>query len=200
MKKILSLVLFLCWPFILLAATPTQQLAQLLQNTSTLQANFVQKIYDESGTVIDQSSGQFILARPNQFRWQVLKPMNQLVVSNGQKIWTYDADLEQVVVKSVGKAIAATPLAILSGDTNALIKDFIITGRGNVYYLHAKQSDTNFTDINLYFSNNTIVGMTLFDNLGQKTELHFTQLKTNVAVTASDFVFVPPQGVDVVQG
>ncbi len=177
----------------------TQELIKLLQNTRTMQADFVQKIYDENGSVIDTSNGTLVLSKPNKFRWQVVNPMNQLVVSNGSKIWTYDADLAQVVIKPVNQAIAATPLAILSGSTEALGKGYVITKQGDSYKLVVKQQETNFTTIILKFSNGAISGMTLFDNLGQKTQLEFTEVKINLPVKTSDFQFTPPKGVDVIK-
>jgi outer membrane lipoprotein carrier protein len=180
------------------AADPTHELIALLNKTNTLTANFTQKIYDENGSVIDQSKGKLMLAKPDFFRWDVTKPMKQLVVSNAKQVWIYDPDLEQVIIKPVDQAISAAPLAILSGSTSALTKDFKVTKIKEGYQLASKAEDLSFKTIQLSFKQDRITAMILFDNLGQKTELQFSNLSMNPVLPKGTFEFVPPKGVDVI--
>jgi outer membrane lipoprotein carrier protein len=180
------------------ASRSAETLISLLNQTSRLSADFTQKIYDESGHLIDQSSGKLSLAKPDRFRWEVLKPMKQLVVSNSHQIWIYDPDLAQVIIKPVDKAVNAAPLAILSGATEALTKDFKINRIKEGYQLTSQVEDLNFDRIQLWFKDGKISAMILFDNLGQKTELIFSNLSLNPILSKETFEFVSPKGVDVI--
>jgi outer membrane lipoprotein carrier protein len=73
------------------------------------------------------SSGTFEFARPNRFRFSYLKPFEQQIVSDGQKVWIYDADLNQVTVRKLGQALGATPAALLAGA--ALEKEFDLSAQ-----------------------------------------------------------------------
>src|SRR5437660_1200886 len=94
-KKILILFFF----SLPLYANPSDDLIQLLNNIHTMQATFKQTVLDTKGKILSRSEGKMSLQRPGQFRWDVLRPNRQLIVTNGQKIWIYDVDLEQVTVR-----------------------------------------------------------------------------------------------------
>src|SRR5262245_51693093 len=57
---------------------------------------FTQVVTDRTGKVLRQSSGTFSIARPGKFRWTYAKPYSQTLVGDGEKVWIYDADLNQV--------------------------------------------------------------------------------------------------------
>jgi outer membrane lipoprotein carrier protein len=139
-----------------------------------------------------------MLAKPDLFRWEVTKPAKQLVISNSHQIWIYDPDLAQVIIKPVDKAINAAPLAILSGSTEALTQDFHISKIKEGYQLASQVADLNFQTIQLHFKQDHISAMILFDNLGQKTELKFSNLSLNPILAKNTFEFISPKGVDVI--
>src|SRR5690606_10777364 len=72
-------------------------------------------VLDPQGNLLEQAEGEFQLKRPGQFRWDYDNPYPQQIVADGDNIWFYDQDLEQVTVKSQAETLAETPASLLSG-------------------------------------------------------------------------------------
>ncbi|ARG99736.1 outer membrane lipoprotein chaperone LolA [Legionella micdadei] len=152
---------------------------------------------------ISRSSGTMALERPGRFRWQTKEPMEQLVVADGQKIWVYDVDLEQVTVKKQDASLEGTAALFLSGYDNTVTRDFEVTesvsGTKQSYDLRSKSNKANFQRLKLIFNQNTLSTIEMFDQLGQHTIVSLSNVKSNPKVAASLFQFKPPKGTDVVQ-
>jgi outer membrane lipoprotein carrier protein len=198
-----AFLLFLIFLPVVAAAeeTPVQRLRGFLAKASTLQAEFSQVIIDEAGNPGQRSSGMFYLQRPGKFRWDYKKPYSQEIVSNGGKVWFYDADLEQVTAKRLDEAIGSTPALLLSGEV-ALETNFKIENQGmdeGLYWIKLvpKSEDSGFKYVLLGLDGNTLAGMELSDNFGQLTRIYFTAVKTGLKLDRSLFEFRPPPGVDV---
>ncbi len=198
MKKIIIVLLCLISP-VLFATRASQVLASLLQKTHSINANFTQTVYDANKQQLTKSSGLFMFQQPNKFYWLIQQPMKQLIICNGQKIWNYQPDLAQVVVKPLTSGITATPLAMLSGSQEVLTKHFTVSQiNDNTFKLVAKQH-SNFQIVWLYFNAGVINAMTLQDALGQRTVLDFDNVQSGVNISANKFTFTPPKGVDIVK-
>ena len=147
-----------------------------------------------------------IFSRPGKFRWQIDKPYSQLLVGDGAKVWMYDPDLRQVTVKQAGAALGGTPAALLAGESgnrSALEKDFSLheaDEREGLEWVEAtpKNRESGFEKLRLGFAGAELKAMELFDNFGQTTTLHFSNMERNPALSTSVFRFTPPPGVDVI--
>ena len=181
------------------AITATTKLVSLLKNINTIQGRFTQTIYDKDNNALAISKGIFMLQRPNRFHWQEETPMQQLTIANGKNIWFYQPDLQQVTVVSMFRHNQQTPLAILSGSTDVLNKNYSITQPDSHHFiLLSKMNNSAFRCIELVFIGNKIQQMILFDKLGQKTIVDFQQIKLNYAIAADKFQFTIPKNVDVI--
>ncbi len=166
----------------------------------TAEGDFTQRVLSTNQKVT-QSSGNFVFARPGRFRWAYVKPYEQVLYADGQTLTMYDKDLSQATVRKLGDALGSTPAAILFGET-ALDRAFALSddaSQDGVDWLIAtpKSKDTSFTRIRIGFKGGALAAMELFDALGQKTELTFSNVVRNVAVTPDTFHFAAPKGVDV---
>lgn len=164
------------------------------------QANFEQVVIDKTGAVGQRANGTFIFARPGKFRWNYVKPAQQ-IVSDGAKVWIYDQDLNQVTIKKFDTALSATPAALLTG-TAKLDSLFNTTEQGEINGLDwvlatPKQVDTGFDSVRIGFKGDVLAELELKDLFGNRTQLKFTDLKSNVVSPAGTFNFVPPKGADV---
>ena len=117
------------------------------------------------------TSGTFAFRRPGKFRWAYDKPFDQLIVGDGERVWVYDRDLNQVMVRKLDAALGATPAALLAGD-NALEKNFTLVAGGEgegLQYVDAtpKSSESQFTKIRIGFADNLPRKMLLTDAFGQ---------------------------------
>lgn len=184
----------------LLFASGLDQLHSYLDAAHAARGEFTQTVIGRAGKKPQQSSGSFAFERPGKFRWAYEKPYAQLLVSDGEKFWSYDQDLNQVTVKKIGPALGATPAALLAGE--ALDKNFILKDDGasaDIEFVAAtpKAQDATFESIRIGLMNNTPRVMEIHDNFGQVTLLRFTRFTSNPDLSANLFHFVPPKGADV---
>lgn len=182
------------------ADTASDTLTQLLNNIYTMQANFTETVKDTKGKTLNQSQGKMSLQRPGQFRWDVISPNRQLIVTNGKKIWIYDTDLQQVTIRYFGKDAGEAPALLLSHSNETLTKDFQVTTQNNAdtFLLKPKDKSSMFESIQLAFNNHEITQMQLQDHLGHITMIEFNHIVTNSQLPSSLFDFKKPANVDVI--
>ncbi|WP_313516990.1 outer membrane lipoprotein chaperone LolA [Pseudomonas sp.] len=180
-----------------------KRLTELLQQAQTLTARFTQLTLDASGANLQETAGELSLKRPGLFRWHTDAPQEQLLVSNGEKVWLYDPDLEQVTVQKLDQRLTHTPALLLSGDVSQISENFEISHKeaGGVvdFVLKPKAKDTLFDNLRVSFRNGTINDMQLIDSVGQRTNILFLGVKMNEPLDAAQFDFKIPEGADVIQ-
>lgn len=150
------------------------------------------------------SSGTFVFARPGKFIWSYEKPYQQRLQSDGQMLYVYDHDLNQVTKRRLGGALGASPAAILFG-SNDLEKSFTLRDvgmKGGLDWLELtpKTKDTQFQSVGIGFRNGNLEAMELHDVFGNVTLLTFSNIQKNPPLNASRFRFVVPKGADVISG
>lgn len=180
-----------------------QRLTELLNQAQTITARFSQLTLDGSGTQLQETAGELVLKRPGLFRWHTDAPMEQLLVSNGEKVWLYDPDLQQVTIQTLDQRLTHTPALLLSGDVSKIRENFEISHKeaGNVvdFILKPKSKDTLFDSLRLSFRNKVLNDMQLIDSIGQRTNILFLNVKMNEPQDNAQFTFEIPAGADVIQ-
>ncbi|MBB3103942.1 outer membrane lipoprotein chaperone LolA [Azomonas macrocytogenes] len=183
-------------------AGSVERLTQLLSQAETMTGRFSQLSLDGSGTRLQETSGELVLKRPGQFRWHTDKPMEQLLVSNGEKVWLFDPDLEQVTIRKLDQRQTHTPALLLSGDVSTISQNFSVshkqTGEVIEFTLKPKAKDTLFDSLHLTFRNGVVNDMQLIDGVGQRTNILFSGIKMNQKLKADTFTFNIPPGTDVI--
>lgn len=163
---------------------------------------FAQDVTDANGHRGDESRGTLALQAPRQFRWETTAPYQQTIVADGAKVWVYEPDLEQVSVRSQDAAEAHSPLTVLT-DLSQLDAQFTTSEAGEReglawLRLGSKAKDADFEYAELGFDATTLQRMRFKDQLGNVTEIRFSDWSRNPPIPAGTFAFVPPKGVDVV--
>jgi len=180
----------------------TKRLTSLLSQADTLTGRFSQLSLDASGTQLQETSGELALKRPGQFRWHTDEPMEQLLVSNGEKVWLYDPDLQQVTIQQLDQRLTHTPALLLSGDVSTISENFEVSHKevGDVidFTLRPKARDTLFDSLRLSFRGGIINDMQLIDSVGQRTNILFMGVKMNEPLKSGLFQFEIPEGADVI--
>ena len=201
MRK-LSLVLVLCAAATLAQAATLERLRAFVRDTQTARAQFTQTVSDRNGRMVQQASGEFAISRPGKFRWTIDKPYKQLLVGDGERVWIYDADLNQVVKRRNDQALGTTPAALLAGkdDVEGAFDWRDLPPADGLDWLGAtpKSKESSFTDIRLGFDAAGLAALEIFDNFGQRTLIKFARLERNPKLGPDLFRFVPPKGADVV--
>ena len=198
--------ILLCLVLVSFAADATDsaraRLDAFAKGISSISADFSQQVFDPNGAAGKGSSGTLALRAPRQFRWDVAKPYQQLIVADGEKVWVYDPDLEQVTVRAQGTEEAHSPLTVLT-DLSQLDRDFTTGEQGShdgLVWLRMKSKDkeAQFAYCDLGFDANGLVRMDFEDTLGNRTTITFSHWKRNPKLPHGTFHFAPPKGVDVI--
>ncbi len=189
------------WPAA--AADPQQLLQQFVDGVRSLSAQFVQVQYDEKGAELDRRSGDFALSRPGRFRWNYTQPYEQLMVCDGEQIWNYEPDLDQVTVRPAGRVLQDTPAALLAQGSRLserfTLEDGGRDGDAQIVRLQPKAADTDFSLIELWLKARGVPQRIRFhDALGGTTDVQFSAVSTAVIKNPAQFTFTPPAGTEVV--
>lgn len=184
-------------------ADAQQQLNEFVEQVRTATGRFSQFTVGPQGQTKPAQSGEFAFRRPGQFKWQVTKPYEQLVLSDGKQVFQFDPDLNQVTVRQVDQAIGASPAAILFG-AGALDKAFDVSRlpeRDGLLWLRAKPrgSEAGFLHVDIGMKDGLPQRILLLDAFGQTTRVELSGIVKNAALKADAFQFTPPAGVDVVR-
>ena len=179
-----------------------QRLSDFTSDLSTLSASFEQALYDENDEPLQQSSGNVQIKRPGKFFWRYEEPDRQDIVTDGQTLWLYDHELEQVTVSPVDERISGTPLVLLTGGT-PLDEQFTIEPLGGAegidwLELTPREDGSDFESVFIGLDDDGIAAMELQDSFGQATQIRFSNVATNQSIDDTTFQFEPPDGVDVI--
>ncbi len=201
-----SLKKWLCLTLLVLAntvyASGIDQLKAFLKDVKSLEGQFDQTVSDRNGKVTQKSTGTMQFSRPGKFRWEYAKPYKQIIVGDGQKLWLYDPDLNQVTVRKLNKAIGSSPAALLAGDTE-IEKNFQLKDAGvvnNLTWVEAtpKSSESTFEIVRMGFNDKELAVLELKDNFGQNTVIKLAGTRLNTKFSGDTFTFVPPKDADVI--
>ena len=199
-RTIALIGLTLCFVFGVVRARaddPTGELIALLSEIQSLQGRFEQRQYDDTGALVQASSGRFRLLRPGYFAWEIESPDRQLVIADPQFVWHHDLDLETVTRRPVTGSVDTSPLQVLGGNESVLREQFTVTrpdsGR---FLLVAGDGDAGFRQLILRVEGGNILGMEILNTLNQRVTIDFLDVDRATVLTPADFRFEPPPGAD----
>jgi outer membrane lipoprotein carrier protein len=182
-------------------AAAIDRFKSFVRATQAARADFDQKVHDRSGKLTQETKGSFVFQRPGLFRWVYAKPVDQVIVGDGERVWIHDRDLNQVTVRKLSAALGSTPAALLAGSAD-IEKAFELSDAGSrdgLEWLEAKprEREAGFERVRMGFDAEGLRAMELLDHFGQTTHLRFSNLVRNPKVDRSEFRFEPPKGADV---
>lgn len=216
MKKLVATIFIascahICW------ADGLKNLESFVKTVNSGRADFTQVVTapaKEGQTARSKtSSGSFEFSRPNRFKFVYKKPFEQSIVADGQTLWLYDADLNQVTARKQSAALGSTPAALIAAapDLNALQADFTLTAapsKDGLEWVLAtpKAKDGQLQSVRIGFradEKNTgspaLAALEILDSFGQRSVLTFNQFEVNPKLAPSVFQFKPPPGADVIR-
>lgn len=188
-----------------------------VKTVTTGKAEFTQVVTsppkDGQSPRVKTSSGTFEFSRPNRFRFDYRKPFVQTIVADGQTVWLFDADLNQVTARKQAAVLGATPAALIASAANvkALQADFVLTDAPDTDNLQwvtatpkAKDSSIQLVRVGFAAVPGTLGGAVLrtleiLDSFGQRSVLTFKAFQVNPVIPASVFEFKTPAGADVIR-
>lgn len=178
------------------------ELQRLLSQTRSLQGDFEQVTRDQDGQIVEENTGTFAIKRPGLLRWHIEEPFEQLLVSDGENLWVYDPDLEQVTISTVDEQMQQNSALLLSSDlaqirANYRVDEVRSEGGQKLFSLSPLRNSQAFERLTLSFQGETISGWELFTALGERSTFSFKGLKANQEIPDHHFDFEPPADVDV---
>lgn len=208
MKKILTAALAAC--AFAAHASSLDTLETFLKTVKSGRAAFTQVVTsparDGQPPKTRNSSGTFEFVRPNKFRFDYKKPFEQVIVADGQNIWLYDADLNQVTQRKQDSLFASTPAAIIASapNTAALTRDFNLEAapdKDGMQWAVAipKNRDGQLNNMRVGFRGGELAQLEIVDGFGQRSVIAFEKMEQNAAIPAERFHFRPPPGAQVVK-
>ncbi len=218
-RNLLACIVSALFCGVIMAQAPNPEalnsLSQFLKQTQSGRAQFTQQVI--SPAKADQaprrktSSGTFEFQRPQQFRFAYQKPFVQTMVSDGQSLWLYDADLNQVTVRKQSQGWGQTPAAFIAstGDLKVLQAEFNLLAEADsegMQWIKAtpKQSEgaVQIIRVGLKVQAQAIPVLSVLeivDGLGQTSRLNFQNFEVNVKLTPETFQFKTPAGAQVIR-
>jgi outer membrane lipoprotein carrier protein len=185
------------------AAGAIEQLKSFSSTTRSARGEFSQQLVKRTGQPGAAAKGEFAFSRPGRFRWEIQSPYQQLIVTDGSKLYFFDKDLKQVTVREAGDVISATPAAVLFGGAD-IENAFTLKEQGeqdNLQWVEAvpKVADSGFDRIRVGLRDGLPAQMEVQDAFGQVNRFTFTRISRNAAIPDDEFKFTPPPGVDVIR-
>jgi outer membrane lipoprotein carrier protein len=196
-------------------------LESFLRNTQHGQARFSQTVTSpvrdgETTARSKTSSGTFEFQRPNRFRFDYLRPFPQTIVADGQTLWLYDPDLNQVTSRSQADALGNTPAALIasSADLRQLREVFDLTNASappaagsaagwplDVVWVQARprQRDGQLQSVRIGLQGGQLAALDILDSFGQRSLLRFEHTGSSGAPAPDRFRFTAPPGADVLR-
>ena len=199
-------------------ASSLDTLETFLKSTKSGRADFTQVVTPPAKagqtTVRSKTStGQFSFVRPTRFRFDYIKPFPQVIVADGQTLWLYDADLEQVTARKQAQALGSTPAALVATavDLSTLQKEFSLEAQADadadgLQWVQAtpKNRESTIQSVRMGLRMDgvqvSLGKLEIFDAMGQRSVLSFERFEVNpVNLGATQLSFAVPKGVSVIR-
>jgi chaperone LolA len=179
-----------------------EELQSFVNQSVSGQASFVQRVYDSTGALVQESSGDLRFSRPGKFKWHYFEPYEQLLVGDGDFLWVYDLDLMQVTRVSLDQALGSSPAALLYGseDIDSYFGLEALSSDGSLLRVRVIPYEESglFERIEIGLTASIVRNMTLYDYFGQKTVIEFGQFSIPSNFNDDEFEFEVPDNVDLV--
>ena len=181
------------------AAAPTSALLTLrhkLKRFEQFSAQFEQKVFDVKGQQIQTSKGELQVQQPNKFRWQTYEPDQNLIVSDGQAVWIYNAFVEQVTAMELNKTVQQSPLWLIANQSEQAWSQFDVSTNQQGYSIVPKDPNSLTKRIIIRFNDDIISRLTIEDTQGQTSEFILSDFNASSRLANDIFNFTLPDGVE----
>jgi outer membrane lipoprotein carrier protein len=177
-------------------------IADYFSGLNTFQSSFTQTVTDSNGERLQEAQGRVWMQRPGRFRWDYETPYRQLIVADGEHLWTYDEDLEQATVEPVDEALSSTPAMLMSGFKPLdEVMSWVETGSrdGKTWYrLDPRQQDTAVEEVQIAFDAGQLAIIEVRDGFGNHTRIGFSDITRNQSIDPDRFRIQLPPGTDII--
>jgi len=175
------------------------------ESTRTFRARFVQKSYLKIMGQTQEAQGEVLIQKPGMMKWDYAAPDRQILISNQEALWLYLPEEKQATRMKIDDVYSSnTPALFLAGKgrlTEAFnVGQVLDKGATLQLVLFPKDAAHNVDHLDLIVDkkNYQILGSSVYDKLGNKTEMHFSEIEINPEISEDAFRFQAPRGVEVI--
>ena len=189
--------LSLIWPSDSRASDSIEFLIQSLEKVESMQSFFEQT---RSGSD-EKFSGQLLFQKPNLFRMEIGPPVSQTIISDGEYLWVYDKDLEQVIVSHLTNSLSEMPfMRLLSEPRDFLMGSEIVDLSQNEkrFRISVKENENPLEFVDLDFTDGLISRVFVASRIGEPLEVFFNQMSLLEFLPKKNFIFVLPENIDLI--
>ena len=181
---------------------PIGELDLLLRDITTISADILQLIIESDGGVLEETEIKMLLKRPDRLYWETVSPFQELVVTNGQVLWNYQPDLEQVTIEDWDSEDSELAAQLLNGRTETLSNDYYVAminaDDNKSFELSPKMSDSIYDLVTVSFIDDVLDMIHLDGRNGEQTVWQFNNLVMNSLIENNSFEFEVPDDIEVV--
>ncbi|MES2212551.1 MAG: outer membrane lipoprotein chaperone LolA [Pseudomonadota bacterium] len=175
-----------------------------LANMNSYEADFVQSTV-AVGQPTYQALGHIEFQKPNLIRWNQIEPEETLMVADGEYLWQYEPDLEQVI-QQPQSVLKETPFAILMTPYAQWKADYLIeysylpeSCRSMECFSLTPKVEAPVRKIVLGFEQGILAELHLWTALGDESHLVMAKQRLNGRLPPEEFRFIPPDSIDVIK-
>lgn len=199
LNRLLLLLLTIPLPAV---ASDAERLQALLADVSSLVSDFNQVTINADNRLLQENRGRLWVEGPSSFRIETHSPFSQTLVSNGTDFWTFDADLEQVIVRPLDDDLSEVPILLLGAGVGDITETYDVSRfedeEGEHFVLSPRSQQAVFESLTLSFKATVPSAIRIRDSLGQRTRIDFETPEPNIDIAPARFVLEIPDGVDVI--
>ncbi len=173
----------------------------------SFQAGFVQESTIKAMDIVDFASGKIFVRYPGMMRWEYEKPEEQIIITDGHKLWIYRPTDNQVLTGSAPAFFSDGKGASFLSDIKLIRQKFKISlenSKEDFFYelkLQPLEKKLDVIDIRLSVTKNTftVIRIRTYNSYGDENRIEFVNHRFDVKLDESLFSFKIPPGADVVQ-
>ncbi len=202
--EISLICLFLaCSSSVLAQQDPLQDLLATLARTSSFQADVEQLILSQDGREINALKATLILQKPDSLYWHVTEPYEESMITDGESLWYYEPDLEQVSIQDFPRDVEDNPMLLLNSDMQALADAYTVSmgyfdDEIKQFVLLPIKPSSSYERLSLTFSGDDLVQMQFESSVGQLTSFSFTNIINNQSIAPEVFSFKIPADIEII--
>lgn len=176
-------------------------------NNTGFSAEFIQQSTLKALDIIDSATGRMLVKYPGRMRWEYEKPDQQIIITDGESLWVYRPDDNQVMLGAASAFFGEGKGAGFLSDISVLRKTFRITlektainGLITLKLIPIKKA-FDISAIYLFLSSKTFVitEIITYNTYADKTSIKLQHIEFTKNIDDAEFSFIIPENVDILQ-
>ena len=171
-----------------------------LETIETIQGEFIQRSLDGSSQMLQESTGEIFIKKPNQLLWKMKHPNQKTVLIDENTITYFDADLEQILISDYleENQVSWVNLFLNNSAINSTYRFKEKKLSNGETHISFDDVEGDYKSITFTFNSGMVQGINLLDNSANSISIEFTRFEINQILSDNLFNFQYPSSADVI--